>query len=240
MSQHPQMPIVYVAGLSRRAFLRPYLEREMPEFEIVDVIEGRPVDYAVLLSDTDIYDMSAVADAEAVTEEHAIVSDSPTAAAERSFAAEAATMGVAPTILRLPHIVATGMDGFMMRLARGVSRGSFMHIRGNEARLSVVHGVDVAQAVRLTLGAGLTFNVTDGAAPTLHDIAEALAFRLGHKRIFTIKATWARWIYSRKLRTLYTTTRLFSMEKLRSYAPALISHPVTEYLHTHIYDDESL
>ena len=220
--------------------MRPYLERELPEYEIVDAIEDKPADYAVMLSDTDIYDMASAADATAVTEDDPIVPDSTSALEESRFAAETAALGLAPTILRLPHIVATGMDGFMMRLAGAVSRGSFMHISGNDARLSVVHGVDVAQAVRLTLGAGMTFNVTDGASPSLHDIAEALAFRLGHKRIFSIKAAWAPWIYSRKLRRLYTTTRLFSMEKLRSYAPALISHPVTEYLHSHIYDDESL
>ena len=219
-----------------REFLRPYVERELPECEFVPSVEDAGVDYAVMLSSTDVYD---VTEGEGYGEGTPLRHGSEPVAREEAFDAMCRRAGVRATILRLPHVVATGMDGYPRRIVNGILRGTFMHIEGNDSRLSVVHGVDVALAVRLTLGSGQELNVTDGEAPSLHDLAESLAFRLNQKRIFRLKPSWARWCMTKAARARHATTLTFSSEKIQKefgFNPRL----VTEYLRTHVYDNESL
>lgn len=138
-----------------------------------------------------------------------------------------------------PAIVGTGMTGLPMTLARAIARGRLYHIAGNEARLSTVHAVDVARAVRAVLGSEGDFTVTDGCDPTFHDFAEALAHRIDSRRIYTVKPRWSRWIMSRDLLALISHDRL---EDGHEFAAKFDFRPVSvvEYLKTHIYDDESL
>lgn len=145
----------------------------------------------------------------------------------------------AHAVLVCPNIVGTGMTGLPMELARRVASGSFFHIEGNEARLSVVHATDVARAVRLALGHKGAWTVTDGCDPTFDDLAEALAHRLGDKRILTLKPLWARFLMNGRLRRTVTADCRADGSEFASrfgFSPT----PVTEYLTTHVYDDESL
>ena len=109
----------------------------------------------------------------------------------------------------------------------------------NEARLSTIHAVDVAQAVRLSLGSGVHLAVTDGAEPTFHDFAEALAWRINQKRILTLNSKWVNWIINPRLRRIITTDAVVDGH---DFSAGFDFHPtpVTEYLCTHVYDDESL
>lgn len=138
-----------------------------------------------------------------------------------------------------PAIVGTGMTGLPMTLAAAIARGRLYHITGNEACLSTVHAVDVARAVRAVLGAEGNFTVTDGCNPTFHDLAEALAYRIDSRRIYTLKPRWARWVMSKDLRELITHDRVENGEE---FAGKFNFRPVSvvEYLKTHNYDDESL
>lgn len=149
--------------------------------------------------------------------------------------------GFAPdaVVLRCPNIVGTGMKGLPMELARRIARGSFYHLPGNEARLSTIHATDVAKAVRVSLGSPGVYTVTDGADPTFHDYAEALAWRINHKRILSLNSRWVRWIISPELKRLITVDQVVDGSEFASrfdFQPI----PVTEYLRTHVYDDESL
>lgn len=143
------------------------------------------------------------------------------------------------TVLLCPNIVGTGMTGLPMELAMKIADGTYFHIEGIEAHLSTIHASDVAKAVRLSLGKGGHHKVTDGSDPTYNDFAEALAFRLKNKRIMTLKPLLARFMMSKKLRELISTNRTVDGT---AFAEAFDFHPipVTEYLRTHVYDDESL
>ncbi len=138
-----------------------------------------------------------------------------------------------------PAIVGTGMTGIAMTLAKAIAGGRLYHITGNEARVSTVHAVDVARAVKAVLGSEGDFTVTDGCDPTFHDLAEALAHRLDSRRIYTVKPRLARWIMSGALRELITTDHV---ENGEDFARKFDFKPVSvvEYLKTHIYDDDSL
>lgn len=143
------------------------------------------------------------------------------------------------TVLLCPNVVGTKMNGLPMDIAQRIASGSYFHIVGNDARLSTIHAHDVAKAVRLTFGKGGRHKVTDGNDPTFYDFAEALAFRIKNKRILELKPMLAKFIIPKALRTKVTTDHIVDgsefAEKFNFYPT-----PVTEYLRTHVYDDESL
>lgn len=143
------------------------------------------------------------------------------------------------TVLLCPNVVGTGMTGLPMELATSIAGGTYFHIEGVDTHLSTIHASDVAKAVRLSLGKGGHHKVTDGADPSFHDFAEALAYRLKNKRIMTLKPILAKFLVSKKLKTLTSTDRTIDGS---AFAEAFGFHPVpvTEYLRTHVYDDESL
>lgn len=143
------------------------------------------------------------------------------------------------TTLICPNVVGTGMNGWPMTIAEAIARGRYFNIKGNEERLSTVHASDVAVAVRLSLGHGGTFTVTDLNDPRQIDFAEAIAHRLNDKRIFTVSSTWAPWLMGRKLFNFVTESDVYDGEEF-AYQFKFKPTPVVEYLRTHVYDDESL
>ena len=183
-------------------FVVPYIERELPEAQLVDSEAMHTV---------------------FITQDKSLLQQKPEGS----------------TGLFCPSIVGTGMTGLPMTLAKAIARGRLYHIAGNEARLSTVHAVDVARAVRAVLGTVGNFTVTDGCDPTIHDLAEALAHRINSRRIYTVKPRWARWIMSADLRDLISRDRV---ENGQEFAAKFDFRPVSvvEYLKTHNYDDESL
>lgn len=143
------------------------------------------------------------------------------------------------TILLCPNVVGTGMTGLPMEIATRIAAGSYFHMEGVEARLSTIHASDVAKAVRLSMGKGGRYKVTDCSDPTYNEFAEALAFRLKNKRIMTLKPLLAKILIPKRLRAIISTdytTDGSEFAELFDFHPVL----VTEYLRTHIYDDESL
>lgn len=83
-------------------------------------------------------------------------------------------------------IVGTGMKGTLGAMVKGIASGYYFHIKGNEARRSVIHAYDVARAVRLIAPVGGIYNLADRVHPTVRNLAEAIAHRLGDRRIYTI------------------------------------------------------
>jgi len=141
------------------------------------------------------------------------------------------------TVLECPNIVGTGMTGLPMEIARRIAGGTYFHISGNTARLSVIHASDVAKAVRRSLGSGWRLTLTDGADPSFVDFADALAFRINDKRILTLKPLLARFVLGKSLyRTVTTDAVVYHTSTLVGFEPT----PVVQYLRTHVYDDESL
>ena len=138
-----------------------------------------------------------------------------------------------------PNIVGTGMTGLPMEIVKRIARGNYYHLGGNEARLSTVHASDVAKAVRIAMGHGGSYTVTDGDNPTFYDFAEALAFRLNHKRILTLNSKWVKWIINPNLKRTITTDAVVDGSEFAEKF-GFVSTPVTTYLRTHVYDEESL
>lgn len=197
----------------------------------------------VMISSTEIYRPAA---GQWLDEEAPVDESSPWHEAERRFMAD--NEGRACVIVRCAPIVGTGMTGAVRRLAEDIWRGTFFHFPGNEARISVVHAVDVAAAVkelseRRFDGGVHIFNLSDTIDPLFHDLAEALAFRMDNKRISTLSTRPQQWLgrvlYGRRKYESYTCPQLVRAVKIREY---LSSEPTDEcaYLRTHAYDENSL
>lgn len=221
------------------AFVMPYIERELPDVEFVD--GAAAADLAVMLSHVDVY---GVTEGDG-TDESAPLQNAALRSDEEDFRRRAGEKGV---IVRTADVIGTGMNGFPMALAREIASGRFFHFPGNEARRSVVHASDVARFIALLVSrngstAHREYNLTDMSDPTVHDIAEALAFRMNNKRISTLSTRPQQWLgrvwYGRTLYALYTTTVTYSAERVKEefgFQPV----PVTTYVHTHVYDHNSL
>lgn len=222
-------------------FLRPYFMRQFPGRDAVadDITPGRT---AFFISDTEIYDCSPD---EWADEDAPVRTDSPLAEAEKAFMAKAHGAGCRAFILRCAPTVCTGMQGRARRLLNDIYRGVFFHLPGNEARLSVVHGSDVAAAAAFLTASdaeGGIFNLTDADHPTIDDLAEALAYRLDNKRISTVSTKpqqwFARLVYGGRRLDAYTVSALVSSAKIESMG--FMPQAVCRYLRNHVYDDASL
>ncbi len=142
-------------------------------------------------------------------------------------------------VIHCPYIVGTGMTGLMRKIVAGIYKGTFVHITGNDARISVVHATDVAKAASIAAGSQGSYTLTDGSDPAVHDLAEAFAHRMGDKRIFSIAPRWARLWYGRRYFDTLTTTHT-SADTFCTAFPDLHPVDVVEYLKTHVYDEQSL
>lgn len=240
-SENVPKPVAFIYAPGQ-AFLAPYFERELAKYDVIFCPEALPevptaAEAAVMISSTGIYDVKQGENFDESTE---VDPNSEWVAHEAAFRVFCTNNSLTCTILRASNIVGTGMNGFAMRIARGIARGTLMHIIGNQARISLVHAVDIPAVARRVWQSGLIVNVTDGCATPLDELVSALAYRINDKKVFDIKPRWARLLYGRQFYSELTTTLTFSNVRCERLTDGMPMHPVCEYLKTHVYDDESL
>ncbi len=233
ISDEDQRPALYLFTPSS-SFVRPYFERLMSQYRLTD--DPAEAEAALMISSTDIYD---VTDGDNFNELTPLKADSSLAADEQAFTEICNARGLKPTILRCAPIVGTGMIGWPRQLAEKIYRGTYLGVSGNDARRSVVHAVSLPDAASAVLKSGEIYNVTDTVDPLVTDLADALAWRIAQKRIFSLKPKWFSLIFGKKKLDNACRSLTFSCEKLRSAANF---SPVStvEYLKTHVYDERSL
>lgn len=157
----------------------------------------------------------------------------------REFGALCCDFNLPVLSLYCPLIVGTGMAGLPRRMAAGIYKGSYFNIKGNVSRVSVIHASDMARAAAMAAGTDGAFTVTDGTHPTVDALADALAYRLGDKRLFTIKPWMARLWYGKEYYGQLTSDHLSDDSFALSF-PDFKPTPVTQYLRSHVYDENSL
>lgn len=155
------------------------------------------------------------------------------------------------TILRPPLIVGSRMKGLLRSMVNGIYRGYYFHIKDNESHRSMIHATDVSIVVRKISSFGGIYNITDGINPSVCDLAEALAYRMGNKRIYTIPMPLVKFAvrigdkigYSAPI----TTQKMLHLTQTLTFNSDAISrvidwtpNSVVEYLRTHNYDENSL
>ena len=231
---------------------------EMTEEEAVKLIDDTKPKHVVVVSSTAVYGLSSGENIdETAPVRPADNASRHLASIEERVKKRCKATGAMCTILRPADVVGTGMEGFTGRLARDVNNGSYMHVKGNEAQRSIVHAIDVAKAVRAVAEkAGDdciegVYNLTDRSGATIEQLADAIAYRLGNKRIFAtgLKAAkalallgditlgalpWSR--KKLKARTTTLTFNSFAISKHTTWEPM----SVTEYLKTHKYSEDDI
>ena len=100
------------------------------------------------------------------------------------------------TVIRPARMFGNGVTGETLQLFNDALRGLYIHIRGNDARVSVVTALDVAKAIAKVYKEGGTFNAADGRNPRLIDMVEAMTANAGsRKRMNHLPASWAEWLW---------------------------------------------
>lgn len=149
-------------------------------------------------------------------------------------------------ILRTAHIVGTGMEGILIKIASMIERGTYFHIKENDARVSVVHALDVARVAMQIASGNDDFTISDEANPSWRELTEAISVRLGHKRIPTVGRRMAKWLGiigpiwggpDKNILQTITTDQIIP-STLPDYLKPTIN--VTKYLSTHIYDETDI
>lgn len=235
-----------------RAFLAPYIRRAFGGEKHVIVTDLLPesmperAKMAVMISSTGIY---AGREGRNTDETAPLDEVSVWYGREEQFCAFCRNSSVPFAILRCAHVVGTGMTGFPMWLAAGINAGWMVHVKGNEAEVSVVHAIDVAAITALVasgLAEGKVFgpmNITDGTATSVNDLVDALACRINDKRVWTVGGFMARavaFFYDRNRYGEMTTTRTFDDARQIAATDGMKLHVVTEYLRTHDYTAEDI
>ncbi|MDE7346919.1 MAG: NAD(P)-dependent oxidoreductase [Muribaculaceae bacterium] len=96
------------------------------------------------------------------------------------------------TILRPARMFGQGVHGEMKRLFNDVVNSRYIHVRGNEARLSLVCAIDVATAVKKLHSLGGTYNISDGKDASWLALADAMSANSGvMKRQIFLPKKWA-------------------------------------------------
>lgn len=111
----------------------------------------------------------------------------------------AAEHGVCLTVVRPALMFGNGTEGRMKRLFDRVVSGRYVHVRGNDAKMSAVTALDAARAMVALAGKPGIYNVSDGRAHTWLALAEAMSANTGAvKRMPHLPGRWAgaayRWL----------------------------------------------
>lgn len=160
-------------------------------------LEERPPHQFVYVSSSRIYGADA---GENVTEDCEHRGADPVAKskllAERLVADWAEKHGVTLTIIRPARMFGNGVAGETLRMFNDAVKGYYIHIRGNEARVSIVAALDVAKGIRTLLPTGGIYNAADGHNPRLIDMMEAMTANAGQlKRMPHLPAAWCKWLW---------------------------------------------
>lgn len=100
------------------------------------------------------------------------------------------------TIVRPARMFGNGVKGETLQLFNDALSGKYIHIRGNEARISLVTAYDVAKAVEKVYKQGGIYNAADGIDPRFIDMMEAMTANAGAKKRMThLPDKWAEWIW---------------------------------------------
>lgn len=100
------------------------------------------------------------------------------------------------TIVRPARMFGNGVKGDTLRLFNDALSGKYIHIRDNNAEISIVCALDVAKGIRNLYKSGGIYNVADPNPVKFIDLVESLTANAGAKKRMThLPAQWAEWLW---------------------------------------------
>lgn len=100
------------------------------------------------------------------------------------------------SIIRPARIFGNGVKGETLTLFNDALSGKYIHIRDNNAKVSLVCAYDVARGIKEIYNFGGIYNVSDNRPVKFIDMVEAMTANAGAKKRMThLPAPWAEWIW---------------------------------------------
>lgn len=160
---------------------------------LLAALENNPPKELVYVSSWEVYNQDS---GENVAEDHrrwpSTNVGKSKAQAEDIITKWCADHNVVHTILRPARMFGKGIKGEMAQLFRDVVNARYIHVRGNDARLSLVCASDVALAVKKLHSIGGIYNITDGRGAKWIELADAMSANSGMcKRQTFLPEKWA-------------------------------------------------
>lgn len=160
---------------------------------LLQALENHPPKEFVFLSSWEVYSPDS---GENVAEDHQIWASTKVgqskARAEELLKEWCGRKGVRLTVLRPARMFGRGVHGEMRTLFNDVVNSRYIHVRGNDARLSLICAIDVAKAVIALCSVGGVYNLSDGVDVTWIALAEAMSANSGAmKRQTFLPKQWA-------------------------------------------------
>lgn len=160
---------------------------------LLDALEANPPKEFVYVSSWEVYSQDSGED---VAEDHQLWASSKVgqskARTEDLVGKWCECHDVLLTIVRPARMFGKGVQGEMKALFNDVVNSRYIHVRGNDARLSLVCATDVAEAIKKLHSIGGIFNVADGIGATWIGLAEAMSANCGAmKRQTFLPEKWA-------------------------------------------------
>ena len=89
-----------------------------------------------------------------------------------------------------------GVKGETLQVFNDALSGKYIHIRDNDAKVSIVCALDVARGVKELYKLGGVYNVADGKPVKWIDLVESMTANAGGKKRMThLPAAWAEWVW---------------------------------------------
>lgn len=118
------------------------------------------------------------------------------ALAEQLLTDWAKEKGVVLTIIRPARMFGNGVKGETLQLFNDALSAKYVHIRGNDAKVSLVCALDVAKAIKSVYEFGGVYNASDNRPVRLIEMVEAMTANAGAKKRMThLPAAWAEWVW---------------------------------------------
>ena len=164
---------------------------------LLSALENHPPENFVFVSSYKVYSRDAGENLDEET--HTWATDSvgkSKALAEEMVKKWCQQKNVTLTVIRPARMFGTGVSGETLELFNDALAGKYIHIRGNDAKVSVVCALDVAKAIKQVYTVGGIYNASDNRPVKFIDLVEALTANAGAKKRMThLPAPWAEWIW---------------------------------------------
>ena len=102
--------------------------------------------------------------------------------AEKIVSEWATKNNIVLTILRLPLIAAPSPPGNLGAMIKGIAKGYYFNVKGNDAKKSIVLAADVAAIIPQAADIGGTYNLTDNYHPSFSEMSYLIADQLKKSR----------------------------------------------------------
>lgn len=164
---------------------------------LLKALENNPPENFVFISSYKVYSRDA---GENVSEDANIwatdITGKSKAQAENLIRNWCEERDVTLTIVRPARMFGNGVKGETLQLFNDAVYGKYIHIRDNNALVSLVCALDVARGIKKLYRHGGLYNAADGYPVKFIDMVESMSANAGAKKRMThLPGSWAEWVW---------------------------------------------